>query len=128
MMLVPLTELTVNSNALATGLHTCLSTVVNSSLPGQGKYLSMLVGASSSENNRIDDLSRLRISEQFHKHAHLGFIYIGRTDTIACIMELSSLEVSVFPSIKDDIDLSIISGNLQQWRTALINGSNNVDI
>lgn len=56
------------------------------------------------------------------KHAFFGFLVISSVGVLMEIMEDTPLNVMSATSVMTDVRISVITGTLEEWRTAIING------
>lgn len=57
------------------------------------------------------------------KHFNFSFLVLCSKDLLLEVSTASDLKISFTESISEILICSIISGNLQEWRTAIINGT-----
>ncbi len=121
MKLVSLLKSDCDTAALATIVNTCIGVSLGSSTD---KILpKMLILLSKMTDNNLSDIEAIKNSDSILKHLHVGYVYVCNFTEAHAVMALSSLEISSFETLNPNIELLIVTGNLQQWRSGIINST-----
>lgn len=71
-----------------------------------------------------DDLSAIRnCSDAYQKHLFFSFLYVDFKEVFYNMLKYGHLNISVWQTTKENVEVGIISGTLAQFRDAFIEGS-----
>lgn len=67
-------------------------------------------------------LDALRNSGPFLHHLSVSFVVIAESQTMRDLLEGVDLHVTIGETLKSGVEIAVVSGNLSQWRNAVIDG------
>lgn len=85
-----------------------------------GEPLVLLSKAFTDEQN---DIKAIQEAGSLTRHLTYSFLIAAPYDIIYALLSETDLHINFCDTIKRDITFAIVSGNLQQWRDAVINCS-----
>lgn len=124
MVILPIISTTTDWNNYLTTAKQILNRNLSSQIDKHKiKTDSLVALLTTIENLKYPDSSPVEVLTEAGsvlRHAFVGFMVLATTKTIFEIMESTSLDVTSTDTTRGR--LAVVSGNLQQWRTAIING------